>query len=172
MRPAAWLEGRTCEHTPLLCFCAAVLDAFCHALQSPEAAAVFSPSLWVCVLLLIWGIAPGIELHRVRHRSQKLFCRRHSSLYPSPDLLLAAFPCLRAEGRHGKKKDVRICTRAPICAGACVRACVCMREERRRERGRGKRRGRARKGEQEREREKERESEREGGREGKREIER
>ena len=124
MRPAAWLEGRTCEHTPLLCFCAAVLDAFCHALQSPEAAAVFSPSLWVCVLLLIWGIAPGIELHRVRHRSQKLFCRRHSSLYPSPDLLLAAFPYLRAEGRHGKKKDVRICTRAPICAGACVRACA------------------------------------------------
>ena len=25
-----------------------------------------------CPLLLIWGIAPGIELHRYRHRSQKL----------------------------------------------------------------------------------------------------
>ena len=65
VRPATWLEG--CEHKP------AVLDAFCHALQSPEAAAVFSPSLGVCLLLLIWGIAPGIKLHRFRHRSQKLF---------------------------------------------------------------------------------------------------
>ena len=75
-----------------------LLDAFCHALQSLEAAAVFSPSLGACLLLLIWGSAPGIELHCFRHRSQKLFCPNHG-LYSSRDLLLAAFP-LSAHSRH------------------------------------------------------------------------
>ena len=154
VRPATWLEGRTCEHKP-------PQDAFCHALQSPETAAVFSPSLGVCLLLLIWGIA-----------------------YSSPDLLLAAVVCTLKTGM-GRRKHVRlflahlqiICTRALRC-GACGCVRVCVREERRRERegegkGEGERerereRGRGR----EKEGERERESEREGGREGKREIER
>ena len=68
------------------------------------------------------------------HRSQKLFCRRHSGLYSSPDLLLAAFLCPRAEDRHGKKKACRIvsftppsrlhtCAHVRRCVRACVRAC-------------------------------------------------
>ena len=114
----------------------AVLDAFCHALQSPEAAAVFSPSLGVCLLLLIWGIAPGIKLHRFRHRSQKLFCRRHSGLYLSPNLLLAAF-FLHTKDRHGKKKACRITSCTPLVRPCVqvhpsVRACVCERERKKR----------------------------------------
>ena len=108
VRPTTWLEGRTCEHKPLPYFLPQLLDAFCHALQSLEAAAVFSPSLGVCLLLLIWGIAPGIELHRFRHRSQQLFFQRHSGLYSSPDLLLAAFflVCtLKTEGESDKGKE-------------------------------------------------------------------
>ena len=155
VRPATWLEG--CEHKP------AVLDAFCHALQSPEAAAVFSPSLWVCLLLLIWGITPDIESGIVPKNffaggilvfTHRLIC----------SLQLSLVRALKKD--MGRRKHVRlflahlqvICTRAPMCAGAC--ACVCaraLREERR-----------IREREREREREKERESEREreGGREG------
>ena len=114
MRPATWLDH--CR-----AFSAIVLDAFCHALQSPQAAAVFSPSLGVCLLLLIWGIAPGIELHRFRHRSQKVFCWRHSGLWSSSDLLLAAFACLHAEYRHGKKNT---CTIISCPSSSHLRACA------------------------------------------------
>ena len=108
MKPAIWLEGRICEHRLLPCFFRnpfACFLPFCHALQNPDVAAVFSPSPGVCLLLLIWGIAPGIELHRFRHRSQKFLCRRHAGLQSSPYLLLAAFPCRSAHWRrHGKMK--------------------------------------------------------------------
>ena len=145
VRPATWLEGRTCEHKP-------PQDAFCHALQSPETAAVFSPSLGVCLLLLIWGIA-----------------------YSSPDLLLAAVVCTLKTGM-GRRKHVRlflahlqiICTRALRC-GACGCVRVCVREERRREREREKEResekGREREGEGGRKRGRGRARGREGGRE-------
>ena len=121
------------------------------------------------------------------HRSQKLFCRRHSGLYSSPDLLLAAFLCPRTEDRHGKKKACRIvsftppsrlhtcahvcrCLRACVRVRACLCVCVCARERRegerdrerdcQRERGRGGEREGEGKGEEEREREGERETER------------
>jgi hypothetical protein len=129
MRSTTWFD-----HCPA--FSVTVLDAFCHALQSPEAAAVFSPSLGVCLLLLIWGFAPGIKLHRFRHRSQKLFCRRHSGLYLSPNLLLAAF-FLHTKDRHGKKKACRITSCTPLVRPCVqvhpsVRACVCERERKKR----------------------------------------
>ena len=121
VRPATWLEG--CEHKP------AVLDAFCHALQSPEAAAVFSPSLGVCLLLLIWGITPDIESGIVPKNffaggilvfTHRLIC----------SLQLSLVRALKKD--MGRRKHVRlflahlqvICTRAPMCAGA--RACVCV----------------------------------------------
>ena len=110
MKPAIWLEGRICEHRLLPCFFRnpfARFLPFCHALQNPDVAAVFSPSPGVCLLLLIWGIAPGIELHRFRHRSQKFLCRRHAGLQSSPYLLLAAFPCLHTEDDMGRWKHVR-----------------------------------------------------------------
>ena len=120
MRPATWLDH--CR-----AFSATVLDAFCDALQSPQAAAVFSPSLGVCLLLLIWGIAPGIELHRFRHRSQKVFCWRHSGLWSSSDLLLAAFACLHTEYRHGKKNTCTIISCPPSShLRACAHVCRCV----------------------------------------------
>ena len=142
MRPATWLDH--CR-----AFSAIVLDAFCHALQSPQAAAVFSPSLGVCLLLLIWGIAPGIELHRFRHRSQKVFCWRHSGLWSSSDLLLAAFACLHTEYRHGKEEYLHDYFLPTFKSFARVRPCVqvrkfvCVREkEKQREKGRESERGR------------------------------
>ena len=106
----------------------------------------------VCLFLLIWGIAPGIELHRFRHRSQcsqVLFSGGILVFTHRLICFLQLFPCLHTEDRRGR------------------------RERRGEERGRGKRRGRARKGEREREKEEQREKERESQKGGKeREMER
>ena len=103
----------------------------------------------VCLFLLIWGIAPGIELHRFRHRSQcsqVLFSGGILVFTHRLICFLQLFPCLHTEDRRGR------------------------RERRGEERGRGKRRGRARKGERERERKRNRERKRgRARREGKRE---
>ena len=48
VRPATWLSD-TLASSHCRTFSADVLDAFYHALQSPEAAAVFSPSPGVCL---------------------------------------------------------------------------------------------------------------------------
>ena len=50
VRPATWLEGRTSKS-----------GSSCRLLSS----------LGDCLLLVIWGVAPGIELHRFRHRSHQ-----------------------------------------------------------------------------------------------------
>ena len=63
--------------------------------------AVFSPSLGVCPFLLIWGIAPEIELHRFRHPFPRPF---FPDAFSSPDLLLAAFP-LSAHWRENREKE-------------------------------------------------------------------
>ena len=103
----------------------------------------------VCLFLLIWGIAPGIELHRFRHRSQcsqALFSGGILVFTHRLICFLQLCPCLHTEDRRGR------------------------RERRGEERGRGKRRGRARKGERERERKRNRERKRgRARREGKRE---
>jgi hypothetical protein len=121
MRSTTWFD-----HCPA--FSVTVLDAFCHALQSPEAAAVFSPSLGIYLFLLIWGIAPSIELHRFRNRSQKFFYRRHSGLCSSFFLLLAASAYLHTEYRHGKKNTYTIMSCPPSNhLRTCAHVCRCVR---------------------------------------------
>jgi len=121
---------------PLPYFFRSRFDAFYHALQRPEAAVVFFPSLGFCLLLLIWGIAPGIELHRFRHRSPKKNCRRHSGLYLSPYLLLVSFLRLHIEDRHGKKNGeesmygyflhtLKLFARLHPCVQVRASVCVC-----------------------------------------------
>ena len=73
-----------------------LLDAFCHALQSLEAAAVFSPSLGVCLLLLIWGIVPkNIFAGGILVFTHRLIC------------FLQLFPCLHTEDRRGERQRER-----------------------------------------------------------------
>ena len=100
VRPATWFQGRTCEHKPLPYFIRSRFGSFHHALQSPEAAAVFSPSLGVGLLLLIWGIAPGIELHRFRHSSQRTFL-----LEAFWALLIASLISLKREGERERERE-------------------------------------------------------------------
>ena len=121
------------------CFCAAVLDAFCHALQSPEAAAVFSPSLGVCLLLLIWGIAPGIETASRQASFPKTFLPEAFLVFTHRLIcfLQLSLVCALKAG-HGKKKACTIIflhtfksfarVRPYVQVRVCVRACVtCMR---------------------------------------------
>ena len=129
-------------------FSVAVLEAFYHALQSPEAAAAFSPSLG--------GLPTSADLgYRSRYRTASLQASFPKTFLPE------AFCSLLIAGSAS-------CSFSLVCAlkTEAERERRGERERETRKKRRGERRGRARKGEREREREGDREKERESQREG------